>query len=293
MFKKIILIVCSVSFSAWLLAQTEPNQRTPNGLKYQIIKTQNNPKIKIGDMVTFNFKLKNFKDSILLERNVPNVPVEPARSPADISEIFTFLAKGDSATAWLSADSLGKYMRQPLPEFTPKGTYLKYYFNILEVKTKNQVELEKLNSLSKQKSIDRQVIEEYVKKNNLKIFTTSSGLSYIITLQGNGAMPQKGKKVKVNYTGKLLDGKVFDTSIEYIAKASNIYQEGRPYQPIEFALGQDEVIKGWDEGIALLKVGSKAIFLIPSDLAYGERGAGGDIPPNAVLLFDVELVGVE
>ena len=108
---------------------------------------------------------------------------------------------------------------------------------------------------------------------------TTSGLQYIEVEAGTGEQAQAGKTVSVHYTGKFQDGKVFDTSVP----------RG---EPIEFELGRGNVIKGWDEGIALMKVGGKAQLIIPPNLAYGERGAGGVIPPNATLVFDVELVSV-
>ena len=95
--------------------------------------------------------------------------------------------------------------------------------------------------------------------------------------------------VKVNYIGRLLDGTVFDTSIEAAAKEAGLFDERRPYEPIEFPLGEGQVIPGWDEGISLMNVGTKAHFIIPPALAYGSRGSG-PIPPNAPLVFDVELV---
>ena len=109
---------------------------------------------------------------------------------------------------------------------------------------------------------------------------TASGLRYKILQEGNGTKAEKGKTVSVHYKGQLADGQVFDSS--YSRK-----------QPIDFTLGVGQVIAGWDEGIQLLKVGDKARFVIPSNLAYGSQGAGGVIPPDATLIFDVELVNVK
>lgn len=110
---------------------------------------------------------------------------------------------------------------------------------------------------------------------------TASGLEYIEIKAGTGKQAEAGKTVSVHYTGKFQNGKVFDSSVT----------RG---EPLTFPLGRGRVIKGWDEGIALMKVGGKAQLIIPPDLAYGERGAGGGvIPPNATLLFEVELVDVK
>ena len=109
---------------------------------------------------------------------------------------------------------------------------------------------------------------------------TASGLRYQILQKGEGKQATKGAMVSVHYKGQLLDGTVFDSS--YKRK-----------QPIDFAVGVGQVISGWDEGIQLLKVGDKARFVIPSNLAYGSSGAGGVIPPDATLIFDVELMNVK
>ena len=108
---------------------------------------------------------------------------------------------------------------------------------------------------------------------------TESGLRYKFIQKGTGEQAVTGQKVSVHYKGQLLDGTVFDSSY-------------KRQQPIDFVLGQGQVILGWDEGVSLLKVGDKARFVIPSDLAYGSKGAGGVIPPDAALIFDVELVAV-
>ena len=109
---------------------------------------------------------------------------------------------------------------------------------------------------------------------------TESGLRYQIIQEGNGTKAEKGKNVSVHYKGQLADGTVFDSS----------YKRN---QPIDFPVGVGQVISGWDEGIQLLKVGDKARFVIPSHLGYGSRGAGGVIPPDATLIFDVELMHVK
>ena len=138
-------------------------------------------------------------------------------------------------------------------------------------------ELEKLEKQAAEKAKKaKEAIDEL--KKGAKV--TSSGLAYKIIKKGTGAKAEAGKTVSVHYTGKLSNGTKFDSSYDR-------------NQPIEFELGRGRVIKGWDEGISLLNVGSKATFIIPPDLAYGARGAGGVIPPNATLIFDVELVEIK
>lgn len=122
--------------------------------------------------------------------------------------------------------------------------------------------------------------EELVKAKYPKAQKTASGLYYVVETEGTGAQAQAGKTVSVHYTGTLANGKKFDSSLD----------RG---QPISFTLGQGQVIKGWDEGIALMKVGSKIKLIIPSELGYGPNGAGGVIPPNATLVFDTELMEVK
>jgi peptidylprolyl isomerase len=109
---------------------------------------------------------------------------------------------------------------------------------------------------------------------------TTSGLKYEDKQVGNGASPSKGQTVSVHYTGWLTDGTKFDSSVD----------RGRPF---EFVIGVGQVIKGWDEGVLSMKIGGKRTLVIPAELGYGSRGAGGLIPPNATLVFEVELLGVK
>jgi peptidylprolyl isomerase len=110
--------------------------------------------------------------------------------------------------------------------------------------------------------------------------TTASGLKYIELQEGTGATPQTGQTVEVHYVGTLENGTKFDSSRD----------RGKPFS---FKIGTGQVIKGWDEGLSTMKVGGRRQLIIPSELGYGARGAGGVIPPNSTLIFDVELISVK
>jgi peptidylprolyl isomerase len=125
----------------------------------------------------------------------------------------------------------------------------------------------------------QEAAKETAKAAPAKTVTTASGLKYVDVKVGSGASPVKGKQVKVHYTGTLENGKKFDSSVDR-------------KEPFAFDIGVGQVIPGWDEGVMSMKVGGKRKLIIPAKLGYGERGAGGVIPPNATLLFDVELLEV-
>lgn len=124
-----------------------------------------------------------------------------------------------------------------------------------------------------------QVAENIMADSTENVVTTESGLQYVDLKVGTGATPQKGEKVEVHYTGTLENGSKFDSSRD----------RNRPFS---FTIGVGQVIKGWDEGVATMKVGGQRKLIIPPQLGYGDQGAGGVIPPNATLIFDVELLKV-
>jgi FKBP-type peptidyl-prolyl cis-trans isomerase FkpA len=174
-------------------------------------------------------------------------------------------------------------MMSPMPPSVKKGTDISFTVKILDVQTAEEFQKSKAEAGNKQKGIDQKVISDYIAKNNLqaKVQKTASGLHYIDIVEGAGSSPSRGDNVKVHYSGKLLNGKEFDNS------RTNPQAGGKP---IDFQVGVGMVIPGWEEGIMSMKKGGKRMLIIPSGLAYGSDGSPGAIPPNSVLLFDVELV---
>ena len=183
----------------------------------------------------------------------------PIKSEIDLPVLFqglgTVLANGQPLLADAEADALRKAFSERMQA--------KMQAKAAQAATTNQAEGAAF--LAKNKSVKG-------------VFTTPSGLQYMVLRQGAGARPVAGGKVRVNYQGTLLDGTVFDSS----------YDRG---QPVEFSL--DQVIAGWTEGVAMMPVGAKYRFWVPSELAYGAKGTpGGPIGPNSTLIFDVELLGI-
>jgi FKBP-type peptidyl-prolyl cis-trans isomerase FkpA len=270
-------------------------KRTDKGVVCQVLTPNTGEKIKLNDVISFNAVQKNDKDSILFSTYAQGRPVKvqvrPSSNPGDLMDVFPLLAVNDSAVVKVPVDSVFKGHEQEIPPFLKKGGNIVFVVKITKVQSLNDAMAERNAELEKVKSSEKSATDTYIKEHNLTPLSTPSGLKYIIKKAGIKPRPQNGDTVYVNYTGRTLDGKVFDSSIEADAKAGGLQQPGRTYEPINFALGTSRVIKGWDEGLLLLNEGSKATFIVPSALGYGDQGSGA-IPPFSTLLFDVELVKV-
>lgn len=273
-----------------VLAACDKNrvQTTESGLKYQMHEdNEETRKAKVGDVLTFNITVKNSRDSVLGSSYKSGVPAKQLLQvppfKGSLEEGLALLSKGDSATIYVNADSIAARSMQALPPFIPKGSDIAYTVKVVDVQSEEEYTKAQAALGEKQKGIDAKTIADYIAKNHINAQKTTSGVYYVVSEPGAGVAPTSGDVVKVKYTGKFLDGKVFDSSSK----------DPRSQAGIEFPLGQGAVIPGWDEGIRQLKKGGKGTLIIPSGLAYGTQGAPGAIPPNSVILFDVELVDVQ
>lgn len=243
---------------------------------------------EVGDVAELTVILK-MNDSVFLNTNELNggMPVsQPIMQPSYEGDLMNGLMKmkaGDSTLFRMVVDTLAAHSQQPLPPGVPSGSYAVWEVKMVSLKSAEEAQKETAAHIEKQKKVDEEAILNYFKTNNITNYQKGENdLYYVINQEGSGASPSKGQTVTVNYTGKLLsDGTIFD---------SNTDPAFNHVQPFSFPLGVGQVIQGWDLGVAPMKKGEKRTLYIPSSLGYGPQGAGGKIPGNAVLIFDVELV---
>jgi len=273
------------------------------GLLYNIHTSKGGAKIKEGDFISLNMVVKTDGDSVLNSTYESGQPTRMAmpkpQAKGDVVAGIGLLGEGDSATFKIASDSIFKGGQQRPPGF--KSKYLVFVVKVEKVIAKGALNEQVfrgrvMDYIKSQgdalKAQEPAKIKKYIADHNLTLTKTASGLQYVITTPGTGEKPAVGDTAVVNYTGKMVSGKVFDTSIKAEAlKAKIPVDPMRQFAPIRIPVGQAKVIPGWDEGLQLLNKGAKAIFIIPSDIAYKDQGIG-PIGPYSPLVFEMEMVDV-
>lgn len=277
-----IFLMASIAIISCKRGVTSGYSKTKDGLYYKIIKSTGGTKAKIGEVVAMHIQTMTVKDSVIFSTYKSGKPYEMKLAipqfKGDMLAGIPMMAPGDSALFLVNVDSLYKSVtkNQRPPMF--KEGYMKFTVKLLsseeETNYRNRKDAEAKAYADKENKLLEDILKTYP-----AVQTTPSGLKYVITKQGNGKQAVNGKKATLHYTGKLLNGTKFDSSLDR-------------NQPFSFVVGEKQVIPGWDEGISLLKEGSKATFFIPANIGYGNQQAG-PIPPGSTLHFDVELLKVE
>ena len=292
-------------------------QPTPSSFNYKklndnlsyafIIKKNTTVKPQNGDQINVNMQMTS--NNMLLfnswQTNKGKPAVYGVTEPAfkgDIIEAIKLMTPGDSIVCVVDANALFNNTKNKRPAFIKSGDKIQYFIKLISIKTKEQVQKEQqadfqrqINeqmakqkaAATKQAATDDKVLTKWFTTKNINPTKAPSGMYYTIKKEGTGEQAVVGDSVQMNYTGTLLDGTKFD---------SNEDTAFHHVQPYSLILGRGTVIKGWEMGIPLLKVGSKATFYIPSGMAYGTQARPGSasnpkgIPANSILVFDMELL---
>lgn len=255
---------------------------TPEGLYFRLNRKGSGAMPAYGDKIRLNFSVSLLNGTSIFSSWEKGLPMEiEFGRKFDTEGINLALQRmNKGSVARLIIPSKLAFGEKGREGFIPPYAPLVYDVEVVEILTLEDIRRQKEREAEDLRKNEGRHIAEYVAANNLKASPTPSGLYYIEARAGKGEKPKVNQKVKVHYTGYLLNGKKFDSSVD----------RG---QPFEFVLGVGNVIKGWDEGIAMMRKGSKAKLIIPSNLGYGERGAQPNIPPYAPLIFEVELIDYE
>jgi len=267
------------------------------GAQYKFIE-KGNGKIPGPDDVML-IQMENVLGDSILKKTITKdgLAMTASQGPGLITTVLKMCAEGDSVHIKMSVADYGMATRTIITKGmdTTKNVIMK--MRISKVVNREdyiaEKEAEAIATAEKQKFSDIKLIEKYISENNLTAKRTGDGLFYVVKRNGKGKKPKSGESVSVEYTVKLLDGTFIDSSSEELSKENDKFSRYRDYGPLKFKLGAGAVIKGWDLGIGLISKGTKAMLLIPSDLAYGPTPReGGGVPPNAILIFEVELVEI-
>lgn len=295
-----------------LLAMACSNDKeTPKGYKFTVVKKGDGTLAKPGEFLKMNMILKDGKDSVWNDTQKNEIPLIMQIAPDSlkkneegIEEVLRMLSKGDSVIVKIPAKILfEKSMRTMLPPQVDSASSFTFYLGvtgILDTAQIKQLQQEIMaaqaakaaKEANAQLAKDTVIIDTFLKEKSIVAKTTPSGLRYIVTKAGKGPNAGVGQNVKLHYKGYLMNGKVFDSSLESVARENNVYQEGRPYEPLALQVGTGQVIAGWEEAIQLMNKGSKITVYIPSTLGYGPQRRSEDILENSILVFDMEMVDI-
>jgi FKBP-type peptidyl-prolyl cis-trans isomerase FkpA len=292
--KKITFLLALITGLAANAQDSEGFKQSGGGILYKVMSGGPGAAPKYGSFIEFSYR-QTYRDSVLVSsEDFSNqiAVLDSVSIPANIYTIFSQCHKGDSITLKVSTDSA---YRQVMPPYIQSGQYIYSGYKIEQVYDKREQAdsaFKVLSGMAKAKVeakarqrvlIEDKTIRDYLAANNIKAEKTPGGI-YIETLAaGKGKKADNNTSVSINYTGKTMAGKVFDSNTD------PAFGHTEPYQ---VDMWQPNVIQGWVEAIAAFSLGSKARVFIPSPLGYGQQGNGNDIGPNEILIFDMEVVKI-
>ncbi len=289
--KSILYVAVAIVFAL----QSCGPKTTDGGITYKILNDSAGTNLELGGLAYVHLTYSNEKDTFNSKKENGGFPIairlqDSLKVKGGLEEILLLLSKGDSASFTVRNDSLYKNIFQiKMPTEVKPENLTSFNLKVVKILTKDSVailekkmkeeqlaaEMQRQAQSQMQIQMDTLAIQKYCKENRIKAKRTRDGVYYTVKKSAEGITLQPGDTAMTFYTGKLLDGTVFDSNV------------GK--QPFPVVVAVTQVIRGWHSGLMALKKGEKGTLIIPSSLAYGERGQG-PIPPNSILVFDIEVV---
>ena len=245
---------------------------------------EENNKPANGDFITANFSYTTIDDS-LIYKATRKFRIEDTKRPGSVHICLMMLNQGDSASFIFPTDDFFvKDLRVPVPSYLNLHKQIKMNVIVMDVQSAEEFSREKKLFLEWSyalKDMEKDVIKKFLDGERISVSPTPSGLYFILLKVGRGPRPRKGDLINVNYEGRFLDGRFFDSTLDRS-------------EPLDFIFGQEySIIKGMEEAIGMMREGDKALIIVPSELAFGSSGAGeGIIPPYSALIYEIELISV-
>lgn len=302
---KIVVMVLAAAVLATACSKSDIKgfKKTKGGLHYKFeTKNSSGESIHVGDVIVGELVFRLDTTTLYSNAGDPQrlmMVRDSVFNGYDIDEGLLLMHVGEKAVFAIFADSVARYFNpQQLPPSYKPGTNMLFYYEVTvsDIVTKDELQEEQENFMEEMQQREKEepeTLAKYIADNNITTKPNSDGLYIIVNKRGNGPKVAMGKEVAINYTGRLLDGKMFDSSIEADAKEGGIYTSNKTYEPLTYVVGKMSLIRGWENGIMGLPQGTQVTLIMPSSLGYGAQGAGQTILPYSPLRFDIEIVSVK
>jgi FKBP-type peptidyl-prolyl cis-trans isomerase len=296
--KKILLaaatlfMVASVFTSCGGRSELRGFKKTKTGLHYKFHVKTDSPRAQLGDIIIAEIWVYLGEELEYTNAGAPEpmFQVLESQHTGDLMEALKMIGRGDSVTFAFNLDTLRKY--NPGMMANEETRFLLYTIKVEGVYSEAEFEIKMEEDQIRGEVEDAERLAAYISEQGITVKPNADGVYMIVKTRGTGAPATKGKTILMNYTGRLLDGTIFDTSLENVAKEHDLWNPQRQYIPLEFPVGLGQVIPGMDNALVDMRVGTKATLIIPSNMAYGAR-ATASIPAFSTLIFDIEIVGVK
>jgi FKBP-type peptidyl-prolyl cis-trans isomerase FkpA len=287
-------------------------KETPSGLKFTLLKKGDGIVALPGEYLRVGLRYTDKNDSVWRDNSKDDFPtiipipdLDAVEAESDVEQLLRMLSAGDSVVFTVKAASIFQdTWQRPLPPGVEAEDPFVFHISVYEIINQEQLgalqeelyqkQMEaNMKLMNEQLTIDADIIDEYLSSNNISASQTEAGVRYVITKKGTGENAKSGQTVLVNYTGYVLNGEYFDSSIKKVAQEKGVYNAGRePYEPFSLTIDESSVIQGWHDALKQMNKGSQGTFYIPSSLGWGPQRVSDVIVENAIVVFDIEMLEI-